>query len=633
MPTPAAVSAVPPMPYVVASWLGFSPEHLVAGLRRGSIAPPAGAPPGWLPPGADATDGDAAGEPADDGPAPVDDGGPDGEAGANDDAEAPPPATSDLHAAYAGLVRTIDAGVEDEVFDALWTSAGADDAQRAASIDALLWRTVGASRPDGAPTGFEGIDALASAIAVSGMHGTLVRLASEGSAAIAERARTDPAVLEALSSLDAAAFTQRSGGGAEGAMRFDPVTGEALVSEAWIDDRAKFLAWREALATDPKAAGAVAVGWRFVDRARDDGATLVVGPETGTMAQVVFAREAGDQVEGGGAADRLHGGSGDDALSGAAGDDLVEGARGDDTLDGGDGDDVLDGGSGDDALFGGRGDDRLAGGGGHDRYSFVRGDGTDVIDDADGAGEIVLDGVRLDGEREGGSSAQVAYALHDDGAGGTTLVIANGAGGGEIRVRDWRQGMLGIHLDDDATDDATGAAGGDSVGSAPGPAAHDTRGQLKPRITGADPASGTADTNASDATLKPRITSVDAAVTDPRETGNESGSGAGWGAHPALVGRVERENAPFADPSTPIAHDAWVRALRSGSGIAHADRAMPPDVDAAAITASDVANALAFSTGDHDDGDGLVPDRPNFAMPDDLPPGFAPPDAPPRANR
>ena len=37
---PTAETPVPPMPFVVASWLGYSLERLVAGLQRGSIAPP-----------------------------------------------------------------------------------------------------------------------------------------------------------------------------------------------------------------------------------------------------------------------------------------------------------------------------------------------------------------------------------------------------------------------------------------------------------------------------------------------------------------------------------------------------------------------------------------------------------------
>src|SRR6185436_12200561 len=94
---PADDLAVPPMPYVVASWLGFSLEHIVAGLRRGSIAPPEGAPPDWLPPGADAL-----GDVTDDGDDPT-----------IDDAPAADETAVDLREAYGSLVRAIDPNVGD----------------------------------------------------------------------------------------------------------------------------------------------------------------------------------------------------------------------------------------------------------------------------------------------------------------------------------------------------------------------------------------------------------------------------------------------------------------------------------------------------------------------------------------
>ena len=394
--------AVPAMPYVVASWLGFSREHIVAGLRRGSIAPPEGAPPGWLPPDTEALD-DAT-DVADD--APVDD--------ASPESEAP----VDARAAYAGLVRTIDPGVDDAAFDALWSSGGADDAARAASLDALLWRTVGEARPDDAD---DGIAALTSAIARRETHGTLVALGDEGSAALAQRARTDASALAALEAQDAFAFVGREAGAA----RFDPMTGTRLVSDAWIDDRAKLVAWRAALADDAHAADGVANGWRFVDRARGDAGTLVVGPASDAMNQVVFATDDGDTLEGGAAVDRLHGGRGDDTLAGGAGADYLEG------------------------------------GGGHDRYVFAAGDGVDVVDDTDGQGEIVLGGAVLDGHDAG-----VTYSLGDDG----TLSIAAGGAGDAIRVQGFRDGMLGIHLD---------AAPATSAPSAPGTA----MGVLKPLYT------------------------------------------------------------------------------------------------------------------------------------------------------
>ena len=398
------------MPFVVASWLGLSVERVVAGLASGSILPPDGAPPGWRPPGAMAETIAATPAP-DDGPAPAN--GTGGEPPVGLPPDTGPEAPVDLRAGYLELARQIDASLDEATFDALWRSGGDDDAARAARVGDLLWRTVsGAPAPDGPDLG-----ALGAEIAHRATRGTLVSLAAPGSAALADAARADPAVLGALAALDGHAFVGVSNGAPAAPARFDASSGEALVSDAWIDDRARFVAWRQALSDDAEAGQDVGAAWRFVDRTQGDAATIVVGPAEGEPNQVVFARDDGDDIDGGATVDRLHGGRGDDTMSGAAGDDLVEGGLGDDLLSGdaggdrvdggagddrlagGEGNDALDGGTGDDALDGGRGDDRLAGGEGHDVYSFARGDGIDVVVDTDADGEILLDGERLTGMR------------------------------------------------------------------------------------------------------------------------------------------------------------------------------------------------------------------------------------------
>ena len=524
---PADDLAVPPMPYVVASWLGFSLEHIVAGLRRGSIAPPEGAPPDWLPPGADAL-----GDVTDDGDDPT-----------IDDAPAADETAVDLREAYGSLVRAIDPNVGDTTYDALWSSGGNDDAARAASLDALLWRTVGETKPDAAG---DGVDALAAAIARRATHGTLVALGEEGSAALAQRARTDASALAALASHDAFAFVGREAGAA----RFDPMTGGRLVSDAWIDDRAKLVAWRAALGADPDASVGLSAGWRFVDRTRGDDATLVVGPESDAMNQVVFGHDDGDTLDGGAAVDRLHGGRGDDVLDGSAGADYLEG------------------------------------GAGNDRYVFTSGDGVDVVDDTDGQGAIVLDGAMLDGDDPG-----VNYALSDDGAGGTTLSIRGTGSGDEIRVLGFEDGMLGIRVAD---------APATSAPSSPGP----PMGVLKPLYT---------------------APVDDSVFAFARESGNESGSQLGGSTiadHTASTVAADRMPA--------IELDAWARVLKPRVTPPPAGDFVPPAVDAGAVTAADIAAAIASSTGD-DDGDGLATDRhPPWFAAEDLSHALTPPDAPPR---
>ena len=153
MATTAAVDpTVPPMPFVVAAWLGFPREHIVRGLQRGTIAPPADAPPGWLPSGAAP---DAASDTPDGGASPADPAVAAGDAALSTGGADTPPAdpepdaspadpepdtagAPDPRAAHLELVRAIDASLDDATFDALWRSSGGDDATRSAAVRALL---------------------------------------------------------------------------------------------------------------------------------------------------------------------------------------------------------------------------------------------------------------------------------------------------------------------------------------------------------------------------------------------------------------------------------------------------------------------------------------------------------------
>lgn len=616
MAIPAANPVIPPMPYVVASWLGYPVERIVAGLRRGSIAPPLGAPPGWLPPGAEAIDAPPEGDPAaDDGaaspPSAVD-------AGPSDGATAAAPPEGDLRTAYFDLVRSIDPSAGDEALDRLWQAAGGDDAARAVRVGEFLWRTVtgGPAAAAGEPGG---VEALAAAIAERGTRGTLISLAGDGSAALAARARSDPAALRALASLDAYAFADVEGG-ASVALPSEAGDRAAPFSDAWIDDRAKFLAWREAIAADPAAGRDTAATWTFVDRTLGDAATVVVGDDPASANRVVFAREGGDRYVGGASVDRIHGAGGDDVLRGAAGDDLIEGAGGDDVLSGGagrdrldggagadeisggSGGDALDGGEGDDVLDGGRGDDALHGGRGRDTYEFARGDGVDVVDDADGDGVILLDGERLAGDASDG----VSYATHEE-AGSTTLVIRTGDAGGEIRIRDWREGLFGIRLED-----RPGATDGAET-----PAPIDVPPGTKPLVSSGE-------------------SGADAEAAFPvvgREPGNESGSVSGIAGDDASDIAVAASRG--GDRYGVLGIADWLEATRAPQpawdDAAHA----PPGVDPAGVTTSDLASALAGTGDGHDDAEsaGLRHGPSLWTTADDWSTAIAPPEAPGRPHR
>ena len=77
------------------------------------------------------------------------------------------------------------------------------------------------------------------------------------------------------------------------------------------------------------------------------------------------------------------------ALSSTAGDDVIYGGAVADVISGAAGNDTIYGQGGDDRLTGGTGDDRLEGGAGSDVYLIARGDGQDVILDAEGTADAI----------------------------------------------------------------------------------------------------------------------------------------------------------------------------------------------------------------------------------------------------
>jgi hypothetical protein len=369
------------------------------------------------------------------------------------------------------LLRKLDSSLEGATFDAAWQEAGASEDARAARFGAFLRRALGIAGTADAGADFQ---ALENAASLMTGDARFVRLAGRTGGELESLARGDAGIRAALAGRERWAFTGDRALGArvdpEGRYdRFDRDTGERLVSDHWIHDRARFAAWR--VAADGSTRETVeGPGWRFVDRA-DPAASLVLeGSDGEAIHQVVFARDDGDRVTGGATTDRVHGGVGDDVLIGRGGDDLIEGARGDDVIlggsgrdelagqggddaiDGGGGDDRLDGGSGKDELTGGRGNDRLRGGEGDDAYRFDAGDGRDTIED-DG-GELVFDDVAIAGtmRREGDAwtSGDGALRLTLDGLpseGGTLTIERAEAATDAVRIEGWRPGAWGFTLE------------------------------------------------------------------------------------------------------------------------------------------------------------------------------------------
>ncbi len=121
----------------------------------------------------------------------------------------------------------------------------------------------------------------------------------------------------------------------------------------------------------------------------------------------VIGGEGDDIVNGGGGADvvvgdagndYIRGGTHRDTMTGGEGSDTLIGNRHDDLLDGGFGNDTLNGGGDNDTLAGGEGDDWMRGGAGADTFYFGSFYGHDVIDDYNGAEDILrFDEVFTDG--------------------------------------------------------------------------------------------------------------------------------------------------------------------------------------------------------------------------------------------
>ncbi|MBS9781761.1 MAG: putative Ig domain-containing protein [Gammaproteobacteria bacterium] len=174
-------------------------------------------------------------------------------------------------------------------------------------------------------------------------------------------------------------------------------------------------------------------------------------------------RSATDHLLGGAGDDLILGQVGDDYLFGNTGDDILWGddfkdkdnveISGNDYLDGGDDNDTLYGGLGDDILIGGKGLDILNGGDGHDYYHLSsKDDNTDTINDTDGKGEILIDGISLKDTiwnaiaNNNGKEDTFEYNNYQVKLNGSDLSIINAKGKAIGIVKDFNSEDLGITL-------------------------------------------------------------------------------------------------------------------------------------------------------------------------------------------
>ncbi len=542
-----------PLDFVVAMWMGMPRDEVLRGLREGWVRPPPGAGPQWLP----FSDG----------------AGPDGSPGSEAPAQA-----ADVRRWLARLDDSLDAAG----LDRLWREAGDDDSARTAALRRFVADSLGLDVAGGD-------DSIEAALVRADGTGRIASLRGLGSEALAALAKEHGEVRAALAhhsrwALTGAASLQALSDPTGRFHRFDPDTGELLLSDAWIEDRSRYAAWRwsrDAVGVDAREED----GWRFVDRSQGEESEVLLPASGGAVHQVIFADEAGDHVQGGATTDRIHGGAGDDVLRGRGGRDLLEGGdgddlllggaegddlaggRGDDELEGGSGDDRLSGGSGDDELSGGSGRDLLRGGAGNDLYDLGRGEGIDVVED-DG-GTLLVDGVELAGSMAGegahwrSGNGALRFRLQGP-ASDRTLVIAAREGSEIAEVRHWRQGAFGIVLAglDDNTSEET------SSPSLP-----------------ANPDVGEAAQEGSDDNV-----GEDAAASDAPPSQPASG-GLGWLEVPVPPGLVEWR-------------DVAEALVPGAAGLPGTDAAMGSDANVP--TAAAIAEALAGDANADDDGE-VVP--------------------------
>lgn len=230
----------------------------------------------------------------------------------------------------------------------------------------------------------------------------------------------------------------------------DPKSGDGVITEQWIVDRADMLGRlisRAAVSFGENTSQA----YSYSDLASGKQVPMKTGVSNPL---VMFGDDGGRSFGGGTSIDHLYGGSGDDGINGSEGNDYVEGGQGNDSLSGGDGNDALRGMAGDDVLVGGKGNNILIGGAGNDEYEFTSGDGIDQIYDINADGQILINGLPIPLPKRIGPLSNTW--LTEDGVITLTLIeeptektlnIKYGQND-LIVIKPYTPGMLGIQLPD-----------------------------------------------------------------------------------------------------------------------------------------------------------------------------------------
>ena len=315
----------PPRPFAVASWLGMTPAEILAGLADGSIAPPPGAASDWRPPGlVQPQDSTALAEL----PSAVTSDGSIPSSGHSPVTATPPVETISApdRAQVQGWFQALDSKFTAALFDGIWSRAGESDPARAQNLTGYLARTLlgttslavdggsaavtsasSTSTTDAnAPAGI--VAALSAFTADPSHKAHIVDLAGMDGAHLARLARTDVGYRYALAQLDSVAITGNralfAAANTDGALdRFDPDSGEVQLSDAWLGDRAKFLAWKMAGDAGNDLTISGSQSWTFIDRTKvgADGEPLTLKLTPATTAavnnQVIFGGDSAEDIK------------------------------------------------------------------------------------------------------------------------------------------------------------------------------------------------------------------------------------------------------------------------------------------------------------------------------------------------
>ncbi len=390
----------------------------------------------------------------------------------------------------SALFSKIDRGFTAAKLSDLFRVSGADEAQASLSLFNTLRRIILSDTSDIPTTGEDApvklqaaLDRLTAALDTGAFTGSVVSLVGMSGQQVASLAASQIGVRFSIANFVPFAVIGATDMYARHNLdgnltRFDSATGVSLISTEYLGDRSQLFAAR--LASDNASQIAITGNQSFLidDRTRRsaDGSSirtqLIADNATRSVGRVTFGADNsdGEIVAGGTGNDRLYGGGGDDNIRGGAGDDYIEGGLGndyiqggigndtlvgglgDDEVEGGIGNDIIRTGEGDDVITGGIGDDRMDGGAGFDTYVINANDGNDVIMDSDGLGEVIYAGASLRGSTtaSGGkyvsADGKITYSFAGDMEEGGVLTITTE--GGRIKIRDFRNGMLGITLGD-----------------------------------------------------------------------------------------------------------------------------------------------------------------------------------------